>query len=111
MASPIVMWLDPWKWGFPTIFFLVSANVAVVVYLYFTILSYVFLLFRCGGWRLAVGPGGRWAGTGASRAVALAVSSRIWQLSAPTNQPPQPATNPPTNPLAASSSATSSCGP
>jgi hypothetical protein len=32
-------------WGFPTIYFLVSANVAVVVYLYFTIFSYVFLLF------------------------------------------------------------------
>ena len=46
LASPIIMWLDPWVWGFPTIFFLVSANVAVVVYLYFTILSYIFLLFR-----------------------------------------------------------------
>jgi beta-mannan synthase len=45
LASPIVMWLDPWVWGFPTIFFLVSANVAVVVYLYFTLLSYIFLLF------------------------------------------------------------------
>jgi hypothetical protein len=48
LASPIILWLDPWVWGFPTIFFLVSANVAVVVYLYFTIFSYVFLLFRCG---------------------------------------------------------------
>ncbi|KAI8476756.1 MAG: nucleotide-diphospho-sugar transferase [Monoraphidium minutum] len=45
LASPIVLWLDPWVWGFPTIFFLVSANVAVVVYLYFTLLSYIFLLF------------------------------------------------------------------
>jgi beta-mannan synthase len=45
LATPIVMWLDPWVWGFPTIYFLVSANVAVVVYLYFTLLSYVFLLF------------------------------------------------------------------
>lgn len=45
LASPIILWLDPWVWGFPTIYFLVSANVAVVVYLYFTIFSYVFLLF------------------------------------------------------------------
>ena len=45
LASPIVLWLDKWVWGFPTIYFLVSANVAVVVYLYFTIFSYVFLLF------------------------------------------------------------------
>ncbi|GBF91855.1 glucomannan 4-beta-mannosyltransferase [Raphidocelis subcapitata] len=45
LASPIILWLDPWRWGFPTIFFLVSANMAVVVYLYFTLLSYVFLLF------------------------------------------------------------------
>ena len=45
LASPIVLWLDPWVWGFPTIYFLVSANVAVVVYLYFTIFSYIFLLF------------------------------------------------------------------
>ena len=45
LASPIILWLDPWVWGFPTIFFLVSANVAVVVYLWFTLLSYVFLLF------------------------------------------------------------------
>lgn len=45
LASPIVLWLDPWIWGFPTIYFLVSANVAVVVYLYFTIFSYIFLLF------------------------------------------------------------------
>jgi hypothetical protein len=49
LASPIILWLDPWVWGFPTIFFLVSANVAVVVYLYFTILSYIFLLFRWAG--------------------------------------------------------------
>ena len=46
LASPIILWLDPWRWGFPTIFFLVSANVAVVVYLWFTLLSYFFLLFR-----------------------------------------------------------------
>lgn len=45
LASPIVLWLDPWVWGFPTIYFLVSANMAVVVYFYFTIFSYVFLLF------------------------------------------------------------------
>jgi hypothetical protein len=45
LASPIILWLDPWVWGFPTIYFLVSANVAVVVYLYFTIFSYIFLLF------------------------------------------------------------------
>jgi hypothetical protein len=45
LASPIILWLDAWVWGFPTIYFLVSANVAVVVYLYFTIFSYIFLLF------------------------------------------------------------------
>lgn len=45
LATPIILWLDPWVWGFPTIYFLVSANVAVVVYLYFTLFSYVFLLF------------------------------------------------------------------
>jgi hypothetical protein len=45
LASPIILWLDPWVWSFATIYFLVSANVAVVVYLYFTIFSYVFLLF------------------------------------------------------------------
>lgn len=45
LASPIILWLDPWVWGFPTIYFLVSANMAVVVYFYFTIFSYVFLLF------------------------------------------------------------------
>jgi hypothetical protein len=53
LASPIVLWLDPWIWGFPTIYFLVSANVAVVVYLYFTIFSYIFLLFSvvsAAGW-------------------------------------------------------------
>jgi len=52
LASPIVLWLDPWVWGFPTIYFLVSANVAVVVYLYFTIFSYVFLLFSVVSWNL-----------------------------------------------------------
>jgi hypothetical protein len=54
LASPIVLWLDPWIWGFPTIYFLVSANVAVVVYLYFTIFSYIFLLFSvvsATGWQ------------------------------------------------------------
>ncbi len=45
LASPIILWLDPWEWTFPTIYFLVSANVAVVVYLYFTLFSYIFLLF------------------------------------------------------------------
>lgn len=45
LASPIVLWLDPWVWGWSTIYFLVSANLAVVVYLYFTIFSYIFLLF------------------------------------------------------------------
>lgn len=56
LASPIVMWLDPWVWGFPTIYFLVSANLAVPVYWIITglshwvclllpIMAYVFLLF------------------------------------------------------------------
>lgn len=52
LASPIILWLDPWVWGFPTIYFLVSANVAVVVYLYFTIFSYIFLLFSVVSWQL-----------------------------------------------------------
>lgn len=46
LAAPIIiLWLDPWVWNWATIYFLVSANVAFIVYLYFTIFSYIFLLF------------------------------------------------------------------
>jgi beta-mannan synthase len=45
LAPPIVLWLDPWVWTWYTIWFIVSANIATVVYLYFTWFSYIYMLF------------------------------------------------------------------
>jgi hypothetical protein len=45
LAPPIVLWLDPWVWSWYTIWFVVSANIAAVVYLYFTWFSYIYMLF------------------------------------------------------------------
>ena len=32
-VPPVVMWLDPWHWAWPEIYFIVSVNFAFIVYL------------------------------------------------------------------------------
>lgn len=32
-VPPVAMWLDPWKWEWPQIFFCITVNFAFLVYL------------------------------------------------------------------------------
>ncbi|GAX75300.1 hypothetical protein CEUSTIGMA_g2745.t1 [Chlamydomonas eustigma] len=44
-VPPVVLWVDPWDWRWPQIYFLVAINFALAVYLYITPFSMPYLLF------------------------------------------------------------------
>ncbi|KAG1678377.1 hypothetical protein FOA52_015143 [Chlamydomonas sp. UWO 241] len=44
-VPPVILWVDPWVWHWPQIYFMVSINFALCVYLYVTPWSIPYLLF------------------------------------------------------------------
>ena len=44
-VPPVILWISPWEWLWPQIFFLISVNLATLVYLTVTPWSVPYLLF------------------------------------------------------------------
>eukprot|EP00798_Chlamydomonas_sp_ICE-L_P016090 gene16090-22232_t len=55
-VPPVILWVDPWEWAWPQIFFFSSVNFAFIVYLFVTPWSIFYLVFS-----IAIGYFKTWA--------------------------------------------------